>query len=112
VDARFRIAVGDDGTVTLHASGEIDFQSADFLATVLLAALMEHRPQRAVVDLGDVQFIDSQGLAALVSCHRDATDAGIELTVANVRPLAARPLRITGVGTLFAVTPQAGAGAE
>jgi len=107
LDARFNTAVGDDGTVTLYASGEIDFQCADFLATVFLSALMRHRPQRAVVDLGAVRFIDSQGLAALVSCHRDASDAGVELTVTNVPPLAARLLAMTGVGTLFAVTPAA-----
>lgn len=77
------------GIAVVHLAGRLDFTSAatvkrDFVDAVAAGS------RRLVVDLGDVSFIDSSGLSALVSGLRTTRQAGGDLRVAAAgeQPLA------------------------
>ena len=79
----------------MSLAGEIDMSSVGTLAQTL-ASLSRTAPS-VVVDLADVRFLDSTGIAVLVIAHRRAVAAGQALTVVNARrrgTVRHRPARI------------------
>ena len=91
---------GDDATV-VHVVGEID----TLTAPVLRAQLDEHLPvvPLLVLDLSDVTFLGSAGLAVLVAA-KDAADArGHRLRLVCGSRIVVRALEATGLLTLFDV---------
>jgi anti-sigma B factor antagonist len=91
---------GSDATV-VHVVGEID----TLTAPVLRAQLDEHLPvvPLLVLDLSEVTFLGSAGLAVLVAA-KDATDArGNTLRLVCGSRIVTRALEATGLLTLFDV---------
>ena len=91
---------GDDATV-VHVVGEID----TLTAPVLRAQLDEHLPvvPLVVLDLSDVTFLGSAGLAVLVAA-KDAADARSHtLRLVCGSRIVVRALEATGLLTLFDV---------
>jgi anti-sigma B factor antagonist len=89
---------GNDATV-VHVVGEID----TLTAPVLRAQLDEHIPAMPllVLDLSDVTFLGSAGLAVLVA-GKDAADArGHTLRLVCGSRIVTRALEATGLLTLF-----------
>ena len=92
----------DGETVVLTLHGELDMQTVPRLRARLADALQE--PGGAVlVDLTDVVFIDSTGLAALLNALRRLTRAGRRmLLVAGEGPVR-RMLQLTRLDSTFAL---------
>jgi anti-anti-sigma factor len=90
---------GTPAQATLALSGEIDIATAAGLRHVAdnlpLAEL-----QRLTVDLRDVSFMDSTGVAFLVSL-RKRLPVGSELVVSQSAPIVTRVLQICGLGTVM-----------
>jgi anti-anti-sigma factor len=82
-------------------SGEIDMASADEFRDRLLDCLQ--RSESVEVDLGEVTFIDSSGLAALVRLRTEAEILGKDVVLVSVSASTARLLELTGLQTLFDV---------
>jgi anti-sigma B factor antagonist len=71
-----------DGTATVLLRGEIDILTVEQLRVVLGEAVAR-RPQRIVVDMTGVAFIDSTGLGALISGFQRARDAGVKFALTH-----------------------------
>jgi anti-sigma B factor antagonist len=56
------------GTVIVHLAGELDLYNAPAMRETLLTLAAE-QPDRLVVDLADVEFIDSTALGVLVEAR-------------------------------------------
>ncbi|MGK5556325.1 STAS domain-containing protein [Actinomadura kijaniata] len=76
--------------------GELDLANADDLRKRLRAARAAHG-DHVVLDLADLEFMDSQGLSVLVNCYKAVTAAGGSLTLAGPRPIVRRTLEVTGL---------------
>jgi anti-anti-sigma factor len=108
---RHRPGDGDDGIgsildvtrtetfdgVRLTAAGEIDGASAPILAAQLHNAI-DAGAGLIVVDLGDVTFMDSSGVHALVTAHQSAPE---RLRLGTVHPAVQRVLEITALLDVF-----------
>ncbi len=90
----------DPDGVTVSAHGEVDLHNAAELTDVLLAAA-ETRPDELRVDLGDVPFMDSMGVSALIVAYEHASAAGARFRVVGASPVVHRILSITGLLDLF-----------
>jgi anti-anti-sigma factor len=96
----------DDRRVCVRAAGELDLATAEELSAQLKAVLTE--PRHVVLDLGEVTFMDSTGLAAIIGGLNCARESGGQMEIA--RPLPAQPqrlLELTGVleRLTFTATP-------
>ena len=91
---------GSDATV-VHVVGEID----TLTAPVLRAQLDEHLPvvPLLVLDLSDVTFLGSAGLAVLVGAKDDAENRGCRLVVVPGSRIVKRALEATGLLQLFTI---------
>ncbi len=86
---------GDDQVLTL--SGELDVSNAAVLEREVRAALDGTAP-RIVLDLRELEFIDSTGLRTLLIAERlSAADSG-RLTMLRPSGQVARMLALTGIG--------------
>lgn len=86
---------GDDQVLTL--SGELDVSNAAVLEREVRAALDGTAP-RIVLDLRELEFIDSTGLRTLLIAERlSAADSG-RLNMLRPSGQVARMLALTGIG--------------
>ncbi|WP_446218892.1 STAS domain-containing protein [Micromonospora sp. IBHARD004] len=92
------------GRVVLTPVGEIDMASVPAFDQVLDALLDRPGVVEILIDLADVPFLDSTGVAALLRGAAEAVGRGATLRVANPRPVVARVLRITAVDVLLGLT--------
>ena len=96
----FDVSAGRDGHIVLRVSGEIDM-SAKSLFRERLADVIEANDDDVVVDLANVGFIDSTGLALLLDARQQLEAAGRTLLIARPSPRVTRALEVAGLDVLF-----------
>jgi anti-sigma B factor antagonist len=93
--------VRNDGSVVVSLAGELDLYNAHEVREALLAACAEE-PQRVVVDLSAVKFIDSTALGVLIEARTKlANRRGFLLAAPGLE--TKRALEISGLDRHFAV---------
>lgn len=94
--SQLTVAREDRGSsIVLAVAGEVDLLTAPDLRHELARAL-DDRPATLVVDLSDVEFLASPGLAALVGAHQKASE-GTQLRLVAEGNATFRPLQLTGL---------------
>jgi anti-sigma B factor antagonist len=88
-----------DAGVRLALTGEIDLANAKTLREAIHQAAGNRAVRAVIVDLDDVTFIDSTGIATLIDGRKLADVCATSFRVANPRDLVLRVLEITGVLT-------------
>lgn len=96
---------GDFHVIAL--AGDIDIETARELRAHFVENVTDPAT-RVVVDLSDVEFMDSSGLGALVGGWQIVRDSG-ELRIAGANPAVERVFTITGMHEVFALFPDASA---
>jgi len=91
------IETGSHGP-TVRVSGEIDIATAPRLRACL-ASLADELV--VAVDLSDVPFVESSGIAVLIAEHKRRAAAGGQLVITGSSPLALRVFELTGVDHLL-----------
>ena len=81
-------------------AGELDMESADALKCKV-AELRVPEVTEIVLDLRQVDFIDSSGLRVLLALRNDAEHNGHALTLVPPPPAARRLFELTGTVNLF-----------
>ena len=82
-------------------SGDIDFNSSPDVRKVLLDVLAGGTD--VVVDMGNVRYIDSSGVASLIEAYQGAKSAGVQFVLANVSRPALRVLQLARLEKVFAI---------
>jgi len=91
-----------DSESVVHLRGEVDLYNAGELRRCL-EDLASSGQERVVLDLEQVDFIDSSGLGAMVRGMRRIRQAGGELVLRHPKDRTAKILEISGLRTLLAV---------
>jgi anti-sigma B factor antagonist len=100
IDEVVRFEVVDHGEArVVHVVGEIDTLTAPVLRTRLDEHLTE--VELLVLDLTDVTFLGSAGLAVLVAARDEADRHGHRFTLVPGSRIVVRALEATGLLTLF-----------
>jgi anti-sigma B factor antagonist len=93
-----------DGWMVVAASGEIDVAAAPELRE-RLAGLIDEGTHRIVVDLEQVDFIDSTGLGVLVGAVRRARNADGDLRLVCTNSRILKVFGVTGLDEVFTICP-------
>ena len=80
----------------VRLGGSLDLRGAPDLDREI-DKLLRGDSREILVDLREVEFLDSLGLRSLVAAHRRALRAGVPLWVVRGGPPVARILRMTGL---------------
>ncbi|RVX40591.1 anti-sigma B factor antagonist/stage II sporulation protein AA (anti-sigma F factor antagonist) [Nonomuraea polychroma] len=99
---RIEVAAPDATTVALALGGALDHGSASQLAALTFA----DGYRRIDVDLSELTFIDSSGLAALVRLQQRAEEARAVVHVVALTPYLRKLLTMTALDPLFSLPPE------
>lgn len=92
-----------DGATVLGLSGRITLGEESNRLRTKLKDLLEEGKSVVVLDLGDVTYMDSAGLGALVAGYTSARNKGVSLKLANLTKKIGEQLYITKLVTVFDV---------
>jgi anti-sigma B factor antagonist len=97
VQSHFQVEVhSEDHTTVISVSGELDLASSPALEEEL-ERVAKSDATVIVVDLAELEFMDSTGLSVLVRAHQRAQDSGRRLGLVNGSQQVQRLLALTGV---------------
>ena len=97
--SRFDVAE-EDGVVVLRIRGDLDIAvEDDAVAAVSRALATDSPPAFLVLDLSEVEFMDSSGVRALLRVHNEH---GPNVRLGPVSDVVERLLELTGMIDLFA----------
>jgi anti-sigma B factor antagonist len=85
----------------ISGSGKLNMVSAPELRAIVVDAIAGGGP-RIVVDLSGIDFMDSSGLGALVSCLKSARQAGGDLRIAAPTTQVSMVLRLSNLDRVLA----------
>jgi anti-sigma B factor antagonist len=92
----------------LPLKGEIDLHVSPSV-TASLNQMIEKKPQRMVVDLSEVTYIDSAGLAALIEAMQKVEGYGGKLLLAGLQETVRSIFEISRLDQVFQIFPDADA---
>ncbi len=84
--------------------GEMDLASAPDVRA-RLNSYVDASPVWLVLDVADVEFVDSTGLGVLVGALRRVRGSGGDVRIAAARPAMQRVLSVTGLDQVFRLFP-------
>ena len=82
-------------------AGDLDMAATFRVEPELDRLIAEQDVRRLVLDVGDVEFIDSAGLGALLSIRDRTQQLGIEMRLVNVPHPIRRILDLSGTSVLL-----------
>lgn len=91
---------GDVGL--LKISGEVDVYTSPRLRTAMLEHL-DGGCSSLIVDLADVDYLDSSGLGTLVAGLKRSKEQGGQVYLVSPKPRIVRVLEVTGLDQVFSV---------
>jgi anti-anti-sigma factor len=104
VQSHFRVEVRSaDATTVISVSGELDLASSPALEEEL-ERVAQSDAKLVVVDLRNLEFMDSTGLSVLVRAHQRAEENGRRLGLVNGSQQVQRLLTLTGVADRLTLT--------
>lgn len=89
------------GRIVIALSGEIDLENAGDVRKALLTALKQKKD--VLVDLAEVSYIDSSGIASLVEGLQVARKQKNELSLVSVSTRALRVLELARLDKVFTI---------
>jgi anti-sigma B factor antagonist len=92
----------------LPLKGEIDLHISPAI-TASLNAMIEKKPERLVVDLSRVTYIDSAGLAALIQAMQKVEAYGGKFLLAGLQETVRSIFEISRLDQVFQIFPDADA---
>ncbi len=95
-----------DGTLRVELSGELDIATSAEVEARLVELEDADPPDRVVIDLRAVSFLDSTGLSLLINADRRARGAGRRLTVVSGTGVPRRILLTSGVDRLLEIVEE------
>jgi anti-anti-sigma factor len=94
-------ALRERGDTILVVRGDVDMATASFLWESVEHVLPDS--ERVIVDLSDVDFLDSSGLSVFVRAHRRLREAGGALVLRSPNPGVRRVLELTGLAQVLTI---------
>ena len=99
------VTTAGDGNIQLFGlGGSLDIATSPSLRATLMEAA-DRAKHEIVVDLTQLEFLDSTGLGALIGAHKRAAEHGGSVRLVAQEGQILRLLRITGLLDVFSVYP-------
>lgn len=77
--------------------GEVDMNTSSLLCDAVQTAIGRPGMTWIDIDLGEVSFLDSTGIAVLVALHNAASSKGISMRVLRPHPIVRTLLEVVGL---------------
>ena len=92
-----------DGLLEIRIMGEIDHHSAVNIRVALDEEICRLRPNKTVMDLGAIEFMDSSGLGLIMGRYSLMQKLGGELTLRSPNERLMKIFELAGLGRLIRI---------
>ena len=86
-----------DGVLTASLCGELDHHGAVAVRTLIDGEIQRQNPQKAVLDLTDLDFMDSSGLGLIMGRYALMQRLGGEFSVKNPNERVVKIFKLAGL---------------
>ena len=93
----------EKGMLSVALYGEIDHHSAVIVRSEIDGMIAEHRPERLVLDLSGIDFMDSSGLGLIMGRYALMQKIGGELTLSSPNERILKILRLAGLERIIKI---------
>jgi anti-sigma B factor antagonist len=93
----------ESGTLIVSLSGDVDLESSPRARSVLLECVKQKLP--LLVEMSEISYIDSSGVASLVEAFQSARKAGARFALVAVSDAALRVLQLARLDKVFQIFP-------
>ncbi|MBR4873753.1 MAG: STAS domain-containing protein [Clostridia bacterium] len=98
------LAVAQEGNAVVVAlAGEIDHHNASGLRADIDKLIYEERPPKMVLDLANIEFMDSSGLGLIMGRYSLVKEFGGELTVRNPNARVLKICKLAGLERMIRI---------
>jgi anti-sigma B factor antagonist len=99
---------GEEGAL-VHLNGRVNIDSSPRLRDRLLAILDREAPENVTVDLAEVPYIDTSGIATLLEALKIARARNNTLSLKGLQDTLLHVLEVTGLAAVFGLSRDPGA---
>ena len=92
-----------DKTAILDIFGDIDLAHSTEVRRMVLLEFRQNRTPRVILNLRDVNYIDSSGVASLVEGLKASRDVGSRLILYGLSPIAHEVLQLSRLLKIFEI---------
>jgi anti-sigma B factor antagonist len=92
-----------DKTTILDISGDIDMAHSSEVRRIVLLEFRERRTPKVILNLLEVNYIDSSGVGSLVEGLKASRDVGSRLILFGLSPIAHEVLQLSKLLTIFEI---------
>lgn len=85
------------GRLVINIHGELDHHSAKGLIENICEDIDKSLPKVCVLDMKDIGFMDSSGIAVILKAHKRMMELGGELKVLNLSKQSKRVFEMSGL---------------
>lgn len=96
-----------DSTLVVELGGEIDHHSAVAVRTEIDSEINSLAPKKTVLDLSEIDFMDSSGLGLIMGRYKLMQKLGGELTVRNPSRRIVDIFELAGLGRIVKIEGKA-----
>ncbi|WP_228409420.1 anti-sigma F factor antagonist [Radiobacillus deserti] len=86
-----------ENVLLVRLTGELDHHAAENLKAEWQMAIRESNTEHVVLNLGDLDFMDSSGLGVILGRYKEVTQAGGEMVVCAISPVVKRLFDMSGL---------------
>ena len=97
------VARPSEGWVIFDLSGDIDLAHSPTMRKVLLLEIKEKRTAKVLLNLKNVRYIDSSGIASLVEGLKASRDQGSRLILYNLSPAVREVMQLSRLQKIFEI---------
>ncbi len=90
-------------TAILDVSGDIDLAHSTELRRVVLIEFRENRTPKVILNLIEVNYIDSSGVASLVEGLKASRDVGARMMLVGLSPIVYEVLELSKLLKIFEI---------
>ena len=94
----------ETGIIVVSLAGRLDAAASSAVKATLQQLMVPEQP-KLIIDLQQVPFIDSSGLASLVSALRLVREKGGDIVLSGVQPQARTVFHLTMLDRVFSIHP-------
>ena len=91
----------------LRLKGDVDMNSSSEVRNALAAVFKDRQPgmKALLVDLSQVRYMDSSGIATLVECMQNCMKAGAKLRLCELSPPVRDVFELARLASVFEIYP-------
>lgn len=92
-----------EGRLTVYLVGELDHHEAKVAVTGVCESIDTYLPKELVLDLSELSFMDSSGIAVVIAASRRVSFCGGSMLIVNPRQQPMKVLTAAGIDRIVPV---------